>query len=137
MPHYAIVIKDPPLAHAKEVERNVAANLAAGSLSAETHGARVELRVRQFVGAPKQVGDLHTVCEEACPEGLPNCRNCGDPAHAEACAAAGHCPDCGTKHGIAPASVVAANGYDLIAVEPSAEGHVWDRDQRSFVPPKE
>jgi hypothetical protein len=56
---------------------------------------------------------VHTEADTACPNGLPNCRQCGDPAHAEACRSAGHCPDCGTKHGVAPESVVRANGYRL------------------------
>jgi hypothetical protein len=51
-----------------------------------------------------------------CPEGRPNCDRCGDPAHADACQAAGHCADCGTKHGIAPLSVLEAHGLEKVAV---------------------
>ena len=66
------------------------------------------------------VEHYHTSHAEAvdseCPDGLPNCRNCGDPAHEEACRAAGHCPLCGTVHGIAPNAHLAANGYRLDVV---------------------
>jgi predicted Zn-ribbon and HTH transcriptional regulator len=61
----------------------------------------------------RQVGDIHAEMDDTCPDGLPNCRHCGDPAHADSCRAAGHCPHCGTRHGIAPESVLTANGYRL------------------------
>lgn len=51
----------------------------------------------------------------------PNCRNCGDPEHAASCTAKGHCPDCGTKHGIAPDRIVAENGYELVEFTASDE----------------
>jgi hypothetical protein len=51
--------------------------------------------------------------DSTCPEGLPNCRNCGDANHRESCLAAGHCPHCGTRHGIAPDAHLKANGYRL------------------------
>ena len=59
------------------------------------------------------VGHVHTEMDDECPLGLPNCRNCGDPAYAERCKEAGHCPDCGTKHGIAPESVLEKHGFKL------------------------
>ena len=62
---------------------------------------------------PRKKGDVHTVADSECPLGRPNCRNCGDPDHVATCRAAGHCPDCGTKHGIAPDAIVARNGYRL------------------------
>lgn len=63
----------------------------------------------------RPLGTIHTSIEGfECPDGLPNCRNCGDPAHAESCKAAGHCPHCGTAHGVAPDAVLAANGYGII-----------------------
>lgn len=63
--------------------------------------------------SPADAGAVHTVMDSECPNGLPNCRNCGDPEHAESCAKAGHCPFCGTRHGIAPDRVLAANGFAL------------------------
>jgi hypothetical protein len=86
--------------------------------------------------SPKQAGDLHTHIDEDCPMGLPNCRNCGDPDHAADCASKGHCPDCGTKHGIAPSSVVAANGFELIEIDGPKEDEEWDRLQKKFVAKK-
>lgn len=62
-------------------------------------------------------GDPCGTCEATTTERRPNCRHCGDPAHADACQAAGHCPDCGVKHGVAPDAIVAGNGYELVEVE--------------------
>lgn len=142
--HYAIVIKDANVAHSKEIERNVKANL-------ERHGHAnlpereqkrlekfVDEHVRSYVGPKRQAGDLHTVASEDCPDGLPNCRNCGDPAFADSCRAAGHCDKCGTAHGIAPQSVVDANGYELVEVLEApldvrlGETHDWDTKTRKF-----
>lgn len=63
----------------------------------------------------------------------PNCRNCGDQAFVALCRAAGHCPDCGTTHGIAPDSVLAATGVILtpLASRPQA-GHRWNTGTRAF-----
>ena len=69
----------------------------------------------------RKAGEVHDIAASECPDGMPNCRNCGDPQHAASCQAAGHCPDCGTKHGVAPDSVVAANGYALVALTPEEE----------------
>jgi hypothetical protein len=72
----------------------------------------VQQRVKN--GPKRQLGTVHTTAESDCPVGMPNCRNCGDPNYKEQCSAAGHCPDCGTKHGIAPDSVINASGYKLV-----------------------
>ena len=63
---------------------------------------------------PRAKGTIHTVCEEECPDGGSNCRNCGDPEFKAMCRAAGHCKFCGTRHGIAPTSVIEKNGYILV-----------------------
>lgn len=111
MPKFAIVIKDPALAHAKEIERNVEANL---RVRPDLTRSMVEGAVRRFIGGERKAGDVHTEMDSECPAGLPNCRNCGDPAFRDQCAREGHCPHCGTRHGIAPDSVIAANGYELV-----------------------
>lgn len=114
MPKYQIVIADAQLAHDREIHRNIEANV---RLHGEAHRVRIEKLVRaRYPHGPRPKGTVHDEADSDCPDGLPNCRNCGDLAHAETCRAAGHCPDCGTKHGIAPESVVAANGYVLKAV---------------------
>lgn len=61
----------------------------------------------------REKGFIHTEVDSECPEGLPNCRNCGDPNYKQSCKEAGHCSDCGTRHGIAPDSVLAKNGFKL------------------------
>lgn len=105
MPKHALVIVDPQKHHAR-------------------HQGRV----------PSQLHALHTIADSACPEGQPNCENCGDPAFAASCRAAGHCVHCGTRHGIAPKSVLAAVGIELqpLAAEP-AEDEDWHPATRSFV----
>lgn len=109
MPTHAIVIHDADKAHAFEHTRYAEAFQRAGV--APEKAAKM---AAERVGQPRTVGTEHVArIEEACPEGLPNCRNCGDPAFADSCRAAGHCPDCGTKHGIAPDSVLAAHGFRL------------------------
>jgi hypothetical protein len=119
MPRYKIVIADPDLAQRQEIARNVAHNLKAhgAHLLGPQDQKRLEKtiveRVSQMVGPAKQKGDLHTEMDSECPDGLPNCRNCGDPAYADACRLAGHCEHCGTRHGIAPDATVKANGYAL------------------------
>jgi hypothetical protein len=92
MPRYQIVIVDPASARDGEVARGV---------------RQAELRA---------AGTIHSQADSECPEGRPNCRNCGDPSHIEQCQSKGHCPDCGTKHGIAPDSVIAKHGYALVEV---------------------
>ena len=88
MAKFAIVIEDVKKAHAGELARG-------------------------FRSAARPKGFVHTEADDTCPLGRPNCRNCGDPDHVAECQAAGHCPDCGTKHGIAPDAIVARNGYRL------------------------
>ena len=106
--HYRIVVNDVEKAHAFERGRYRDAFLKAG-VSAD----RVERVVDERVGQARHKGTVHAEMSDACPEGKPNCRHCGDPAFAGQCKAAGHCPDCGTKHGIAPDSVLAAHGFAL------------------------
>lgn len=108
MAKYAIVIDDADLAYAREIERNVHAHA-----KRPEDRPRVERIVRQAVGPKRPRGTVHAELSDACPDGLPNCRNCGDPEHAESCQAAGHCPYCGTRHGIAPDRILRANGYRL------------------------
>ena len=121
MPRFKIIVDNPKVAQEKEIERTVAANLAAYGVDqmqpveAARLEAAIDQAVRVTVGEEKPEGTVHDTVESDCPKGLPNCRNCGDPAYAASCQAAGHCPECGTKHGLAPDSVVAANGYRLEA----------------------
>lgn len=61
-------------------------------------------------------GAVHCEADTECPEGMPNCRNCGDPEFIESCKAEGHCPDCGTKHGVAPDSIIIRSGYQIVNV---------------------
>lgn len=142
MPHYAIVVKDPATARQAEIDRHVAHNLTHHvptntAPAMRSHLTRVIAeRVEQMVGPAKQAGDLHAHASSDCPNGLQNCRNCGDPDHEASCRAAGHCPHCGRSphgHGIAPASVIANSGLELIEVEPPTDGHEWHAKSRSFV----
>jgi hypothetical protein len=124
MPRFKIVINDPEIAHQKEIERNVNARLREVKVSnavemARTTNALHREASKQF--KKRQAGDVHDVADSDCPEGLPNCRNCGDPHHVATCRAAGHCHDCGTKHGVAPDRILAANGYRLEVVTPEEE----------------
>ena len=112
MPKYHVVIKDAKVAHEKEVERNVAFNREAhpnAPLGAVENAVRARFKERP-VGTVASVGDTE------CPDGMPNCRNCGDPQHEASCRAQGHCPYCGTRHGVAPDRIVAENGYELVEV---------------------
>lgn len=141
MPHFAIVIEDPAKARKAEVDRNVRANVhrhvkpQMAPRERQVALARLTAVAEQVAGVGRGAGDLHTTCDDACPDGLPNCRNCGDPAHREACRAAGHCPHCGTRHGIAPDSVLAAGGMSLQEVPggPLREGDAWDAARRKIV----
>ena len=158
MPYYAIVIADAKVAHAKELERNLARNVHHHVTLAGHRGAfarvlttRLEAEVRRNIGAPKQDGDLHDIADSACPDGQPNCRNCGDPTFETSCRAAGHCDHCGRAsvpladqlgspdanggHGLAPDAVLAARGYALLPIDPPPDGHVWSRVHRRFVKP--
>lgn len=100
MPKFKIVVDDEEMAHR--------ANQYAYRLHPKAKIDGLEKR-------PK--GTVHTEMDSDCPEGLPNCRNCGDPVHETSCRAQGHCPQCGTAHGIAPESRLAENGYKLEAAD--------------------
>lgn len=114
MAKYQIVIADADLAHAREIARNVEHNV---KIHGEQHRAKITAMVEaRHPNGPRPKGTVHDEVETDCPDGLPNCRNCGDPAYADDCQAKGHCPDCGTTHGLAPDAVVAANGYELKAL---------------------
>lgn len=76
-----------------------------------------EFYVRNNHGRVAKLDAIHAVVDETCPLGGQNCRNCGDPIFAELCKSKGHCPDCGTKHGIAPKSVLDKNGFILKKVQ--------------------
>jgi hypothetical protein len=124
MPRFTIVIADAKVAHDKEIERNISANLVAYCVDKMTpiDASRTVNAITSIVRDKYQErpeGTVHVeAIDSACPDGLPNCRNCGDPAHAESCAAAGHCPACcDLRHGIGPDSLVAANGYRLEPAE--------------------
>lgn len=90
--------------------------------TAQAHQGKPIFELDALVAAEpkKKVGEHWNesapIKDTACPLGQPNCRNCGDPAYKDACAAAGHCPQCGTAHGIAPDSVVKAAGVELVPV---------------------
>lgn len=101
MPRYKIIIENVDKAHEAFID----------SYKLLPH-AQQKLRD----GPKRSVGTIHSEADSECPEDMPNCRNCGDPEFYIPCKKAGHCPDCGTKHGIAPDSVVAANGYKLVEV---------------------
>jgi hypothetical protein len=111
MPKFHIVIHDAQLAHDREIARNVEANV---RVHGESHRRKIErMMAARYVNGPRESGTIHDTAETECPDGLPNCRNCGDPYHAASCEASEHCPDCGTKHGLAPDAHLAANGYRL------------------------
>lgn len=99
MPKFKILVDDVDKAHEAHIE----------SYKLHPH---IQKQLRNGSKRPK--GTVHTEAEAECPNGLPNCRNCGDPEYLESCKAAGHCPDCGIKHGIAPDSIIKKNGYRLV-----------------------
>jgi len=115
MPRYRIIIHDAQLAHDREIHRTIEHYV---RLHGESKRAHVERSVRaHFANGPRRVGTQHSQGDTECPEGLPNCRNCGDPDHAASCAEAGHCPHCGTAHGIAPDAHLIRDGYRLEPLE--------------------
>lgn len=77
---------------------------------------------------------LHSVADAACPDGRPNCRNCGDPDYKASCAAAGHCPLCGTRHGVGPDALLATRGLAVtpLAALPTPDEQ-WDPATKAFV----
>lgn len=124
----ALVIVDAPKAYQARVKMLVQAYKRAG-MSDSTAQKVASEQEREPV-----VGDLWGTADLECPRDMPNCRNCGDPAYAETCRAAGHCPDCGVRHAVAPDSVLLAHGLEiqLLTAAPAA-GEVWNRDTRAFV----
>lgn len=108
MPKFAIVVNDPDKHRAFELKRYTEAFQRSGVSSVK---AKREAESR--APTKRERGFVHVEMSDDCPDGLPNCRNCGDPAHAASCRASGHCQDCGTKHGIAPDAVLAAHGFAL------------------------
>jgi len=146
--HYALVVNDPEKVHRHLLNVNRAHHLKRFS---EVHGRepkphernKIEQHIRQGHPDPPPKDSLHTEMESLdCPDGLPNCRNCGDPQHAEACIAAGHCPHCGTQHGMTPQRLLAEGGYHLLELEgeqaDAAKNHrhghsMWDEKTRRFV----
>lgn len=118
---YNIVIDNPTVAHAQELKRNIDHNVAVHSkqpgLSAHDL-AMLPHKITTLVEAQTKARPKGTIHASAvtfdCPDGGDNCRNCGDPNHAAECQAAGHCPYCGTRHGVAPDRILVANGYKLV-----------------------
>ena len=118
--HVALVIADPTKARDAEAK------------TYERGGFRREATaIRQR--PPKPVGSLWTHLATECPDGKPNCRNCGDPAFAESCQRDGHCLHCGTCHGVAPDSVLAASGLVVQEIAPPARDEQWDAATRGWV----
>lgn len=112
MPRYRIVIDDADKAHEAHI-RSYERGLA-GSAPRPLHLVKHHRSIAErHAGTPRPVGTVHAEMEDTCPLELPNCRQCGDPQYVVECRAAGHCPDCGTKHGIAPESVLVRSGYAL------------------------
>jgi hypothetical protein len=127
MPQYALVIDDVDKAWAGRRRLAFESYRRAGMSELRAHLAAEALEPT----APR-VGDLWTTAASECPDGFPNCRHCGDPQFAASCA--GHCPLCGTAHGIAPASVLEKHG--LVLVELSAtptDDQEWDPETRAFI----
>lgn len=107
MPRYRIVVDDANKTNAFELLRYTEAFQQAGAPLVKAINMakdRAPVRVTGFV---------HAEMNSECPDGGKNCRNCGDPEFAWICKGSGHCPNCGTKHGIAPDSVLAKNGFRL------------------------
>lgn len=94
--------------------------------AARAHAYRLHPEHAQRIAQapPPAVGTLWAEMDDTCPLGRPNCRRCGDPAFQETCRNLGHCPQCGTAHGIAPTSVLEAHGLTLVPAE--APGRVPD-----------
>lgn len=92
MPKYKIVVDNPDIEFSQSRLR----------------GHKHEKRIKGFTHVE--------AIESECPNGLPNCKHCGDSDYLEDCKSKGHCPDCGIKHGIAPESVLIKNGYKLEAI---------------------
>lgn len=110
MPKFAIVVDNADVAHTQAIHRNIEKFRAAGFPPEFAVSA-----ARAYVGDAHPEGfviNAEPLATE-CPEGKPNCRNCGDPAHEDTCRAAGHCPNCGRSHGMASDATLAKHGYRL------------------------
>ena len=126
---YYVVVGDPVVAHNQLIKRYCARNEQVYGVSAMPKRLRDVARlkileaVKQNQGAVKPKGFIHDRGPENkgftfdCPDGLPNCRNCGDPDHAASCQAKGHCPNCGTLHGLVSERHMKENGYILVEVD--------------------
>ena len=133
MPYYAVVIKDAKLAHEQEIARNVDANV---KHHGESNRRKIEKLIRaRYDHSPREAGTLHCHGERGCPDGETWCEHCGDPAHRDACLAAGHCEACvNLRHGaVAHPAVLKANGYEMVEVDEPTEAHVWHPGKRAFV----
>lgn len=121
MPRFRIVVDHEEKAHKAHVAsyaRGVLKEVAGLPVARQARVISQQMAIAQRrAGKPRPVGTVHDTCDSDCPDGLPNCRNCGDPEYRQQCEAEGHCDLCGTAHGIAPDSVLEANGYKLEAVE--------------------
>lgn len=109
MPRVLIVVADPEKHHRAELAINgpaVAQLQARARAMGQPEPKGIEPRP---AGTPVSES-LHGT---ACPMGRPNCRNCGDPAFKASCREAGHCPQCGIAHGVAPDAVLKAKGLIL------------------------
>ncbi len=104
MPHYALVIDD--VAKAKQA-------MDEAMKDALRRAGRPRREIDRVDHRPNR-GDLWTSADSECPLDFENCRNCGDLEYADRCKSEGHCPQCGTAHGIAPDSVLARKGLILV-----------------------
>lgn len=143
MGHVAAVIVDPEKARAARIQEKVRVKLVMYEEATSTLPAAVRARrdmnavarhVEDAVTAEEPlpaVGELWGVAERECPLLLPNCENCGDPDFRDACAAAGHCPYCGTAHGVSSARRLREVGVELVEVDgPPTRERRWDSAAR-------
>lgn len=132
MPYYAVIVKNAQLAHEQEITRNIEHNVKAHG---EEHRARITKAIHQRYHAPRPEGTLHCHGERGCPDGWLWCEHCGDPSYREECLGAGHCEACVTlRHGaVAHPTVLQANGYELVEVDPPQEGTIWHPGKKMFV----
>lgn len=141
MPKYrALVVVDREKQQKRQVDLRTA-ELRKSRVSEHRMATLIAEELAEGLHQPGETDTLYCdVVDEECPDGLPNCRNCGDPAHAAACKAAGHCPRCGTLHGIGPASKLAEFGLEVVEVvvprgkslRQFKEDMAWDPKKRAF-----
>ena len=115
MPRIRLVIADEAKAHEAHIqsyERGLRL-----MLGADVPAPQIRKMAEHHAGATRTRGTVHAeAMDTECPLERPNCRNCGDPAHAVSCQASGHCRDCGTKHGVEPDAMLGAHGYAMETV---------------------